>query len=185
MSLTFYPVTDTHELVHPQQASRYTLASPATEFFTDFYSVEPKMIQSSVTAQQALDTMIKTHVRMMLVVDEHKHFVGMVTAANVAEQNIISTAVQQHEKPSEVPLTDLMQRKKDLLALSIDDVQRASIGEVVEFLQDNHQQHCLVIDPISSQVRGIFSASDISRKLQLPINIQEQSSFSKVFSITR
>ena len=37
------------------------------------------------------------------------------------------------------------------------------------------------MDPHMQQIRGVFSASDISRKLQLPININEESSFSKVY----
>lgn len=183
--LTFYPVTDTHELVRPEQSMLYDMSSPAIHFFTDFHTVHPKIIRSSVSAQQALNTMIKTHVRMMLVVDTDRQFLGMVTAQDVSEQNIITTAVQQHEKPEDVPLTDLMKRKQDLLALRFKDIQDVNIGEIVEFLQDNHSQHCLVIDSETTLLRGIFSASDISRKLQLPINIQEQSSFSKVFSATR
>lgn len=181
-NLTFYPVTDTHELVHPEEFARYSLASPAAQFFTDFYNVEPKVILSSVTAQQALDTMIKTHVRMMIVIDEQKQFLGIVTAHDVAEQKILSAAALQHEKPNEILLTDLMQRRKDLLALSVDDIQGASINEVINFLKENTQRHCLVIDPIISQIRGIFSASDISRKLQLPLNIQGKLSFNMIYN---
>ena len=182
-NLTFYPVSDISTLVHPEETAHYSLASPAAHFFTDFYSIEPKVILSSVTAQQALDTMIKTHVRMMLVIDTSKQFLGIVTAQDVSEQAIFTTAARQQELPADVRLSDLMQHRKDLLALSVDDIQAASIGDVVEFLKENQQRHCLVLDPIASQVCGIFSASDISRKLQLPLNVHDHLSFHKIYAV--
>lgn len=180
--LTLYPVANTAELVHPELAPRFSIDSPATQFFTDFFNVEPLVISSSVTAIKTRNTMIRTHVRLMLVIDDLKHFLGVVSAADVDEQAILAKATVNHTKPDELLVTDLMKRKQDLLALNVDEVKTASIGEVVDFLRDNHQQHCLVIDPQMGQIRGVFSASDISRKLHLPININEQSSFSKVYS---
>lgn len=180
--LNLYPVAETYELVQSEASPRFSLDSPAKQFLTDFYKVQPVVIQSSTSAKDTLDTMIKTHVRMMLVVDEHKQFLGVITAADVDNQNILAKATQHHEKPDEVKVTDLMKRKKDLLAFNADELVEASIRDVISVLQDNHQQHCLVIEPAIGQVRGLFSASDISRKLHLPINIQEQSSFSKVFA---
>jgi CBS-domain-containing membrane protein len=79
-------------------------------------------------------------------------------------------------------VADLMTRKRDLMALDLNEVETSSIGDVVNLLKDNSQQHCLVVDDKTHQIRGIFSASDISRKLHLPINIQEQSSFYRVFA---
>ncbi len=179
--LTLYPVVSVDELVYPEQSPRYTLESRAMQFFTDFYTIEPLVIDSTVSAIEARNTMIKTHVRMKLVVDENEHFVGVISSRELSEQNIMAKASQLHHSREDIQVTDLMIRKKDLLALNIDEVNRASISDVVNFLKDNHQQHCLVVDEQMHQIRGIFSASDISRKLQLPIDINEQSSFSKVF----
>jgi len=68
--LTLYPVVSVDELVYPEQSPRYTLESRAMQFFTDFYTIEPLVIDSSVSAIEARNTMIKTHVRMKLVVDD-------------------------------------------------------------------------------------------------------------------
>ncbi|MEN9465710.1 MAG: hypothetical protein RL217_1891 [Pseudomonadota bacterium] len=179
--LTLYPVANTAELVYPEQAPRYSLESPATQFFTDFYLVEPLVIDASISAIKARETMIRTHVRLKLVVDENKHFLGVANATDLSEQAILSKAAQVETKPTELLVTDLMRKKQELLALNIDEVKIASIGDVVNFLKDHHRQHCLVMDPHMHQIRGVFSASDISRKLQLPININEESSFSKVY----
>jgi hypothetical protein len=53
---------------------------------------------------------------------------------------------------------------------------------VIHHLKDSGQQHCLVVDKQANKIRGIFSASDISRKLKLPINVQDKSNFYKVFT---
>lgn len=180
--LTLYPITEAHELVRPEQAPRYSLESKSTQFLTDFFFVEPIVINSSLSALKARNTMIRTHVRLQLVVDDSMKFVGIISSQDLSEQNIMSKATLEHTLAAEFVVSDFMQKKQDLLTLSINEVQEASIRDVIDFLKGNHQQHCLVVDPDLQQVRGIFSASDISRKLQLAIDIQEQSSFSKVHS---
>jgi CBS-domain-containing membrane protein len=77
-----------------------------------------------------------------------------------------------------------MRPKKNLSTLDYNELSRATIGDVIIALKDSGQQHCLVVDKDSNKIRGIFSASDISRKLHLSIDIQEKSSFYKVFSAT-
>lgn len=180
--LTLHPISDAHDLVRPEQAPRYSLDSKAIQFFTDFFFVEPIVINSSLPAIKARNTMIRTHVRLQLVVDDNMKFVGIISSQDLSEQNILSKSTLEHTLAAEFVVSDFMQRKQDLLALSIHEIQDVSIRNVIDFLKDNHQQHCLVVDPEMKQVRGIFSASDISRKLQLAIDIQEQSSFSKVHS---
>jgi len=81
-------------------------------------------------------------------------------------------------------VTDLMRSKSNLLALDYDALADATIDDVISVLKDSGQRHCLVVDKTSNQIRGIFSASDISRMLQLPINIQEKSSFYEIFVAT-
>src|SRR5690554_4186162 len=181
--LTLYPVSSVDELVYPEQAQCHTLESRALNFFTDFYNVEPLIIDDEVSAVDARNTMIRTHVRLKLVVDKNKQFIGIISAKELSEQNILARSLQQQTPRDEIRVADLMIRKTDLLALHFDEVNQASIGDVVQFLKDNHQQHCLVLDGDLHQIRGIFSASDISRKLKLPLNIHEQTSFSKVFDV--
>ncbi|MFY9178519.1 MAG: CBS domain-containing protein [Venatoribacter sp.] len=114
--------------------------------------------------------------------DENKRFLGVINAKDLTEQAILSKSTLSSTLPNEILVTELMTKKQDLLALNIDEVKTASIGDVVNVLKDNHRQHRLVIDPEMRQIRGVFSASDISRKLQLDININDESSFSKVYS---
>jgi len=179
---TLFSVQQIDELVQPADFQPKSLLTNSMEFFTDFRDNEPLVIDAAVSAPEARNMMVRTHVRLKLVVDHEGHFVGVITAADLIEQNIITRAASSGIARDEVRVSDLMTRKKDLLALNIHEVEHSTIGDVVSFLKDNFQQHCLVVDEETHQIRGIFSASDISRKLRLPVYIQEQSSFSKVFS---
>ncbi len=180
--LHLHPLTNVDELAWPQQQETLSLESPALLFFTDFSLSVPLVMESGVTAIEAREMMIKTHVRMKLVVDQSNRFLGVITAEDLSEQRIIQRTVGTHLQRSDLMVRDLMTPKVELVALGLNEVSQVSIANVIDLLKDNHKQHCLVMDDDGHRIRGIFSASDISRKLKLPINIQSASSFYRVFS---
>jgi len=179
--LKMYPLSSIEELASPSALSNISLQTPAMEFFTDFNSTEPFVIDSSVSAVEARRMMMKTHVRLKFVIDERNHFIGVISADDLAERKIVQK-VAAGVKRDDVAITELMTPRNALLALDIEEVKKSTIEEIINLLKDSHQQHCLVIDQQLHLIRGIFSASDISRKLLLPINIQEHSDFYRVFS---
>ncbi|WP_221796271.1 CBS domain-containing protein [Oceanobacter mangrovi] len=179
--LKLHSVSAIDELARPSHTVHISLASPAEAFFTDFNKTEPLVIDAIVPAIEARKMMIRTHVRLKLVVDELGQFVGVISAEQLSDQQILQEAASTHGTRNDVLVADLMLRKKDLAAFDISEVEKSTIGDVVNFLRDVHQQHCLVLDSENHKIRGIFSASDISRKLRLPLDIQEQSSFARVF----
>lgn len=179
--LTLYPVSTVDELASPDGIASLSLDTPALEFFTDFRLVQPLVIESSVSAVQAREMMIRTHVRLKFVVNEANRFVGVISADDLAERRIVQKVAEGYAR-SDITVTDLMIPKGELMAMGIGEVARASIGEVVTLLKDYRQQHCLVVDHQDHAVRGIFSSSDISRKLRLSIDIQDRSDFFRVFS---
>lgn len=179
--LTMYPVTNIDELARPADSVEFSLFSPAVEFFTDFLNVVPLVLDASTTADEARQTMLKTHVRLMFVINEKNEFIGVITADDLAERKIVQQVAKGYQR-EDVQVTDLMTQRRELMALSIEDVNKSSIAAIVELLKDSQQQHCLVLDRDEHKIRGIFSASDISRKLKLPIEIPHQSDFYRVFS---
>jgi CBS domain containing-hemolysin-like protein len=179
--LTLHSVSAFDTLEQPQNPEDLTLQSPASAFFTDFRNVTPLVIDASTPAVQAKEMMKKTHVRMKLVVNHSHDVVGLIDADDLIDRLIVQK-VSQGTPRSDVLVEQLMTPRKDLLALDIQRLQGASISDVIEALQDSGKQHCLVIDSQSHRIRGVFSASDISRKLHLPINIQDKSSFYRVFA---
>lgn len=79
-------------------------------------------------------------------------------------------------------VTDFMHARNTLKALDYKSVENAVIGDIVETLKENGLQHCLVLDRDKHQIRGIISASDIIRKLHLPVDIMNNSSFVDIFN---
>ena len=180
--LNLFPVTTVDELAWPEAPRLMSLETMALEFFTDFVMKEPLVIDQFLGAVHARAVMIKTHVRLKLVVNRDKQFVGIITAEDLSDEKINLAALKRGVARDDLQVSDLMTRKADLLAMRMEEVEFSTIGDVISFLKDNRQQHCLVIDHDRHRIRGIFSASDISRKLRLPINIHDQSSFYKVFA---
>lgn len=181
--LNFYAVSQIDELAKPNEKQHVTLDSQALDFFTDFNQTKPLVIEASTSAVDAKMMMLKSHVRLKLVIDSKDEFIGVISVDELVDLTIVQK-ISEGIKREDISVTDLMRSKEDLVALDINEVTRATIGDVIDVLKDSGQQHCLVMDRDTHRIRGIFSASDISRKLHLPIDIQDRSSFYKVFSAT-
>ena len=179
--LNSYPAAKIDLLARPNEIKAISLDTLALEFFTDFKLTKPLVIESSISAVEVKNLMLKTHVRLLFVINEQHQFLGVISADDLAERKIVQK-ISDGFKREDIAVTDFMKRKQDLLALDYGELVSVSIGGVIKVLKDSGQQHCLVIDKHSNTIRGIFSASDISRKLHLPIDIQDKSSFYKVFS---
>ncbi len=181
--LKFYPVTSVDELASPGEGKKLTLNSPALDFFTDFKATQPLVIDDSISAVVAKSLMQKTHVRLKFVLDEKGCFVGIISADDLIDRELVKK-VSMGIPREQIAVTEMMTPKHLLKALDYSALTTATIADVIAALKDSGEQHCLVIDQEDHRIRGIFSASDISRSLHLPINIQEKSSFYRVFSTT-
>jgi len=181
--LHLYPASHYEEMVWPEEIDSLSLETPALDFFTDFKSNRPLVIESSVSAIEVQKLMKKAHVRLKFVINPQYQFLGVVSTDDLVDRLIVQKTSEGFKR-EEIAVTELMRPKKNLSTLDYNELSRATIGDVIIALKDSGQQHCLVVDKDSNKIRGIFSASDISRKLHLSIDIQEKSSFYKVFSAT-
>lgn len=182
-TLHFYNSSDIKQLAKPEETQQLSVNSSALEFFTDFTQTQPLVIESSISAVEVKKLMQKAHVRMKFVIDDKDQFIGIVSADELIDRRLVQK-ISEGFKRDEVPLTDFMIPKSALKALDYAEVSQATIGDVITMLKNSGERHCLVIDREHNLVRGIFSASDLSRKLQLPIDIHDKPSFYKVFAAT-
>ena len=183
-NLPLHSVENQDHLVQPEEFKETNLKSAALEIFTDFKKHKPLMIDSQTSALAAEQEMIRSHVKMKLVVDQNKELIGLISYDDICKQSVVSMVVngfQQHE----VCVSDLMRPRDSLRALDYSDIVKSSIGDVVNTLQKNGVQHCLVVDPKNRHIRGLISASDIARKLRLDISIQKAPSFADIFTAVR
>lgn len=174
---------DVEDLAWPPESRELSLDSPALEFFTDFLETKPLVIESNVSAIEVQRLMQKAHVRMKIVIDKKGRFMGVVAADDLLDRKILQH-VSQGDLRKDIKVTDMMTPRRDLKALGYTAVTSAKINDVINALKNSGEQHCLVVDRQRNQVRGVFSASDISRKLHLPIDIQSVSNFYRVFAST-
>jgi hypothetical protein len=55
-------------------------------------------------------------------------------------------------------------------------LQQGTIGDLLKTLRHEGSMHMLVVDPESQEICGIISASEIARRLQVPVEINLQAS---------
>ncbi|MBJ7539599.1 CBS domain-containing protein [Marinomonas transparens] len=181
--LNLYPTSEIDELAWPEETQDLSTDSPAILFFTDFQKNKPLVIESTSSVLKVKELMQKEHVRLKLVIDNKNQFAGVISSDDLIERKIVQKVSEGLER-EEIDVSELMTPKKGLKALDWSDISKATISDVITALENSGERHCLVIDREKHKIRGIFSASDISRMLRLNIDIQEKTSFSKVFTAT-
>lgn len=172
----------TDNIISPEQFQEINLKSPAVEIFTDFKDHKALMIDGDTMAITALELMIKTHVRMNIVVAEHDNFIGIISTNELSEQNIVAKLSKGITR-EDVLVKDLMIPKSDFHAFDYNELLRASVGDVVSTLENYQLRHCLVLDQKSHHIRGVISSSDIARKLHIHMDLNVKQSFGSVYDV--
>lgn len=152
---------------------RIELDTPALEVMTDFSKVTAYTISPMETIETARARMIHHGVRMLLVVDEHNLIMGLITSTDLTSEKPMQVIQTQGIRHSDVLVKDVMTPRERLEVICIDDLKTAVVGDVVATLQAQGRQHALVADrhaDRSQTLRGLFSASQISRQLGMPIH---------------
>lgn len=159
----------------PRQAmpERVVLDDPAALVMTDFSIVSVYTISPMETIEVARAKMMHHAVRLLLVVDDMNAILGLVTATDLTSEKPMLIIQSQGIRHNDVLVKDIMTPREKLQVLSIDDVSQAKVGDVVATLQIQGRQHALVVDRAmdrSQVLRGMFSASQVSRQLAMSVN---------------
>lgn len=176
-----YPIESFDELAHPELSNSITLDSPALSVMTDFKYHEPLVAGSYDRASEIEQSMLRSHVRMKLVVDDNDQFLGLISLDDLNAQEMLKR-VSKGMSRDDLSAVDFMRHKNSLRALDYHELRQATVRDLVQTLKDNEHQHYLVVDRKEHKIRGVISASDLARKLHLDININSRSSFVNVYS---
>ncbi len=182
--LTLYNTAKVDEPIWPDQKEQLTLESSALHVFTDFKDTKPLVIEADVSITELVLLMRKSHVRMKVVVDSDNKFMGIITLDDVQERYIVQKVSEGYTR-QELLVSDFMQKKQNLKACEYHDIAKATIQDVLETLQHNKQQHCLVIDREAHKIRGVISATDIARMLHIDVDITVALSFQRLHYLYR
>ena len=175
------------------QAARVSLESPALEVMTDLCRASPATIRPQAPIEGARQFMISRGVRLLLVVDDREIVQGVLTATDVFGEKSVRTANDRGLKRDELTAGDIMTPASQVEVVSLEDVEGARVGHVLETLRRAGRQHALVVDfdaiapkslidaPIRrTMVRGILSLSQLGR--QLGVTLQTAGEVARTFS---
>jgi CBS domain-containing protein len=155
---------------------KVTLDDAAVSVMTDLTRVTAVIILPGDTVDEAHRRMIQRGVRLLLVVDQDRKVVGLITAAEILGEKPVQAASQRGLRREEVLVRDVMTPQEQLEVLGMEDVRTAKVGHIVATLRKAGRQHAVVVDndakgrPI---VRGVYSATQIARQLGAVIQTSE------------
>ncbi|SBS32005.1 CBS domain protein [Marinomonas aquimarina] len=178
-TLTYTSTKDIHDLTWPEVEQNIGLYTPALRVFTDFKDASPRLIEPSVRADVLVEIMKKEHVRMKVVVDSLNNFLGIISLEDLSDEAFIKRIAEGYVR-DELLVIDLMRPKEDLLAVTYKSLSNSDIESLVLSQKSNAHQHLLVVDDETMSIRGLVSANDIVRQLQLNIDVATSTSFAKL-----
>lgn len=123
--------------------------------------------------------MIRAHVKLKLVLDAQDQLLGVVSFRDLRGERY-QHLIGQGTARSAIKVRDVMTPRAELRALAYAELTDARVGDVVETLRSEHCQHFVVIDEELEAVRGLLSASDLARRLHVPIEITHAPTFAEI-----
>lgn len=149
-----------------------TLDSPALDVLTDFQRSTAVIILAGDTLDEAHRRMIQRGVRLLLVVDQDRKVVGVITANDILGEKPMQVLVERGIRREELVVRDIMTPQERLEVLNLADVRVAKVGHIVATLKQSGRHHAVVIEAEAAgrhTVRGVFSATQIARQLGVAI----------------
>jgi CBS-domain-containing membrane protein len=173
----------------PTQAvpDKVTLDDAAASVMTDLTRVTAIIILPGDTVDEAHRRMIQRGVRLLLVVDQDRKVVGLLSASDILGEKPLLAASGGGLRRQEVMVRDVMTPQEDLEVLDMAEVSAAKVGHIVATLKKAGRQHAVVVERDArgrQLVRGLFSATQVARQLGVTIQTSEVArTFSEIESM--
>ena len=151
---------------------KVTLDDAALQVLTDFQRVTAVIILSGDTVNEAHARMLQRGVRLLLVVDQDRKVLGVITANDILGERPMQMVVQRGIRRDDLLVREIMTPQGELDLLNFADVRAAKVGHIVATLRNSGRQHAVVVefdDKGRQRVRGVFSATQIARQLGVAI----------------
>lgn len=160
--------------------SKVNDASPAILVMTDLRRQLAVTIEQGVSIDWALERMKTCGVRLLFVVDADENLQGLITSTDILGEKPLQYRQDYRVKREEILVGDIMTPRASLEVMIMDDVMKASVGDIVSTLQAVGRHHALILDRDvrsgKDAIRGIFSVSQISKQLDRLIDTTEVAS---------
>ena len=186
-TLSHVRLTPATTYLHPPELpDRVYLDSPAVDVMTDFNHVQPRTTLPGVPVDEALAQMKKAGVRLLLVEDESRKIVGIISSYDIQGEAPIKLAQESRISRSKIRVCDVMTQREQIEALNMLSVRNVQVGHIVATLRALEQRHLLVVQtddyaeggdddaepPHAGKqiVRGLFSSAQIGRQLRVDVD---------------
>jgi len=185
MPIAFHPIrlntlNGPVNYVRPQQVlpEHVTADSPAVDVMTDLKLTTTVTVSPAKTVDDALQIMVHKGVRMLLVEDLQCRVMGLLTATDIQGEKPMLFSQNSGVKHAEVLVRDIMVSIGDIEVMDFSDVSHSQVGDIVKTLTQAGRQHALVTELRGGDqgvlIRGIFSTSQISQQMGIPIKLSEK-----------
>lgn len=158
-----------------------SLDAPASYVMTDFNLITPFAIAATAPIDAINQKMIACGVRMLFVTDTDDALVGLVTATDVLGEKPVQYMHDHGGKREDILAQDIMTPSDELQAITLTDIENASVGDMIETMKAFQRQHLLVIEKCSDEsagesIRGMFSTTQISKQTGIEVTPTERAS---------
>ncbi len=171
--LAHQPLPSGARVAAPPPPSRLTLESPALEAMTDLTRIRAATIAPQRTLAECNFVMVARAVRMLFVEDASRVIVGVITATDLLGEKPMRFVQERGVTHDEILVSDLMTRASGLETLDLQEVSHAQVGQVVATLKAAGREHTFVTDEDGKRICGVFSASDIARRVGTEVPTEE------------
>ncbi len=177
-SLSYVNVESDITYLRPAQlfAENVTAESPAIDVMTDFTKIAAVTMGPCETIDAAEKRMIASGVRLLLVVDQSNHILGLITLTDLHGARPMQYIQEAGGTREDIFLRDIMTKGSQVEALPMKMVALSRVGDIIETMKQSNRQHALVIDDDEDNqqiIRGIFSTKQISIQLGLVFKAKE------------
>jgi CBS domain-containing protein len=137
---------------------------------TDLRRTTPATIRPQAPLAGANEFMIARGVRLLLVLDDQEHVLGVISATDILGERAMRVATGRGMRRDELTVADVMIPAEQVEVIALEDAAAARVGHVLETLRRAGRQHALVADG-ERMVCGIFSLSQVARQLGVSVAI--------------
>ncbi len=185
MAIAFHPIALSElngpvRYIKPSQVlpDHVMPTSPAFDVMTDLCLTSAITVSPAKTVDDALQVMVHKGVRLLLVEDLDGKVMGLITASDIQGEKPMRYSQESGVMHSDILVGDIMTPIQQIEVMRIEDVRASHVGDVVKTLTGAGRQHALVIESregdMGMLIRGIFSTSQISRQMGMPIRPTEK-----------
>jgi CBS domain-containing protein len=144
--------------------------SPASSIMTDIVNIVPRMILPDTSIEDCLTILKHSNNQSKLYIGTGTKLLGVASRTTMLSRDVLMIANRKGLARTELTVADIMSQTTKMPALTQDNLNHASIGDIKHTMQRLGEAHIQVVDK-HNKICGVISASDISKALDVPVII--------------